>query len=389
MDTTTPTRRLGRRGLLGAGLGLAAAGAADLCCAPYAGATGSQPRGHVPPDATQLSGDLRDTRTKLILLGTAAGPFPEPGRQGCASLLVVGDRSYLVDAGYGTVRKFVQSGVPLQSLRAAFVTHLHSDHVADLFNLFLLGWGTGGHGLFSPVSVFGPGNPHGLPAPTPGVTPAPLASPANPTPGVTELLADAVDGWAYDLNIRTRYNSRRGLASLIDPHDVLPPASVGAAPDGDVAPDMEPFVVFEDDRVRVSATLVMHPPVFPSFGYRFETDDGVFAFSGDTAPSPNVVRLAADADLLVHETLHIPYYASVGYPQALLDFFASSHTAPDDVGRVASDAGVRQVALAHIGPGDPREVRDETWRRAVASTFRGGVVVGHDLLRLAFPARTA
>lgn len=386
MDTIDHSR-LGRRGLLGAGLALAGAGAADLCCAPYAAAAGRPPRGHVPPDAVQLSGDLRDTRTKVILLGTAAGPFPEPGRQGCASLVVVGDRSYLVDAGYGTVRKLMQSGISMRTLRSAFVTHLHSDHVADLFNLFLLGWGTGAHGIVEPVQVFGPGNPQGLPAPTPGVNPAPLANPQNPTPGTSELMADAIDGWAYDLNIRTRYNSRRGLAALIDAHDVLPPTSVGAAPDGDVAPDMEPFVVFEDDRVRVSATLVLHPPVFPSFGYRFETDDGVFAFSGDTAMSDNVVRLAGGADLLVHETLHIPYYAGIGYPPALLDFFASSHTSPEDVGRVAADAGVRQVALAHIGPGDPREVRDEAWRRAVASTYSGDVVVGHDLQQLAFPRR--
>lgn len=379
--------KLGRRGLLGAGLGLAAAGAADLCCAPYAAAAGREPRGHVPPDAVQLSGDLRDTRTKVILLGTAAGPLPEPGRQGCASLVVVGDRSYLVDAGYGTLRKFMQSGVPLRTLRGVFITHQHSDHTADLFNLFLLGWGTGQRGMVDPVQVFGPGDPQGLPTPTPGVNPAPLANPENPTPGIKELLDGAVEAWAYDLNIRTRYNSRHGLASLIDAHDVLPPASVGAAPNGEVAPDMEPFVVFEDDRVRVSAALVQHPPVFPSYGYRFETEDGILAFSGDTAPSDNVARLAAGADLLVHETLHIPYYAGIGYPSALLDFFANSHTAPEDVGRIAAAAGVRQVALAHIGPGDPREVRDETWRRAVATTYSGHVMVGHDLQQVAFPSR--
>ncbi|WP_310961297.1 MBL fold metallo-hydrolase [Nocardioides terrisoli] len=340
----------------------------------------------MPQDATQLTGDLRSTRTRVILLGTAAGPYPEPGRQGCASLLVVGGRSYLVDAGYGTVRKFVQSGVMMSSLAATFVTHLHSDHVADLFNLFLLGWGTGGHGLVSPVKVFGPGNPHALPASTPGVTPAPLANPDNPSPGTSELLAGAVGAWAYDLNIRTRYNSRTGLASLIEAHDVLPPADTGATADA-VTPDMEPFVVFEDDRVRVSATLVKHPPVFPSFGYRFETEDGVFVFSGDTAPHENVVRLAAGADLLVHETMHIPYYASIGYPQALLDFFESSHTPPEDVGRIAREAGARQVALSHIGPGDPREVSDREWRRAVRSGFGGEVVVGHDLHQLAFPQR--
>lgn len=259
---------------------------------------------------------------------------------------------------------------------------MHSDHVSDLFTLFLLGWGTGNHGILSPVQVYGPGDPGGLPAPTPGVDPAPLANPEQPTPGIVDLLSSTVDGWAYDLNIRTRYNSRAVLASLIDAHDVLPPASVGAAPDGDVAPDMTPFVVHEDDRVRVSAALVDHPPVFPSYGYRVETDHGVIVFSGDTTKSANVVRLAQDADLLVHEVMHIPYYAEAGYPQALLDFFASSHTTPEQVGQVATEAGVRQLALSHVGPGDPREVSDHTWRRSVRETFSGRVTVGHDLQRI-------
>ena len=202
-------------------------------------------------------------------------------------------------------------------------------------------------------------------------------------------MADAIDGWAYDLNIRTRYNSRAGLPSLIETHDVLPPSEAGGAPDGEVAPGMCPFVVFEDDRVRVSATLVDHPPVFPAYGYRVETDDGVIAFSGDTTKSTNLIRLAENADLLVHEVMHIPYYAESGYPQALLDFFARSHTTPEQVGEVAASAGVDHVALSHIGPGDPREVADATWRREVRSTFRGPVTVGHDLqqITIGLPSR--
>lgn len=380
---TRPTAwKATRRGLVAAGLGVAAAGAADLCCAP---AAIGEPRHHGggSPDAYQLTGDLRDTRTRVILLGTAAGPLPGAGRQGISSLLVVGDRSYLIDAGYGSLRKFVQTGLPMQSLSTVFVTHLHSDHVADLFNLFLLGWGTGKQGFLSPIAVYGPGNPHGLPAPTPGVDPAPLVNPDNPTPGTVELLATAVDAWAYDLNIKTRYNSRSGLPCLIDAHDLLPPSAVGSSPDN-VVPQMTPFPIFEDDRVRVTATLVKHPPVYPSFGYRFETEDGVFVFSGDTAPTPNMDLLASEADLLVHETLSIPYYARVGYPPALLEFFANSHTAPTDVGRIASDAGVRKVALSHIGPTDPRQVSDTAWKKEVRSTFHGGIVVGHDLHQLAF-----
>jgi hypothetical protein len=53
---------------------------------------------------------------------------------------------------------------------------------------------------------------------------------------------------------------------------------------------MPPFPVYQDDRVRVTATLALHPPVFPSFAFRFETEDASIVFSGDTARSDNVAR---------------------------------------------------------------------------------------------------
>src|SRR3954464_2019527 len=69
------------------------------------------------------------------------------------------------------------------------------------------------------------------------------------------------------------------------------------------SPPMEPFKIFEDDRVRVSATLVDHAPIWPAFGYRFDTDDGSIAFSGDTGRSENLIKLAKGADILVHEVI--------------------------------------------------------------------------------------
>ncbi|MCC5348697.1 MBL fold metallo-hydrolase, partial [Staphylococcus aureus] len=66
---------------------------------------------------------------------------------------------------------------------------------------------------------------------------------------------------------------------------------------------MKPVVFYEDDRVKVSATLVQHAPVFPSFAFRFDTEDGSVVFSGDTGPSENLVRMARGADVLVHEVI--------------------------------------------------------------------------------------
>src|SRR5256712_3864136 len=62
----------------------------------------------------------------------------------------------------------------------------------------------------------------------------------------------------------------------------------------------------QDENVKVTAALVHHPPVVPSFGYRFDAADRSIVISGDTAPSDNLIKLAQGADVLVHEALHVP-----------------------------------------------------------------------------------
>jgi ribonuclease BN (tRNA processing enzyme) len=313
-----------------------------------------QPR-TIPPDAVRLCGDLGPAELRVILLGTAAGPYPAPGRQGCSSAVVVGDRVYLVDAGYGALRKYVQAGLLLRDLRAVFLTHLHSDHIADLFTLFLLGWGPANSGVDQQVRVFGPG--------------ADRADPSHPAAGTEDLVRHCLAGFGQDLAVRTRTSERNPLRELIAPTDLS-------------IVDGANVLVYEDDRVRVTTRAVPHPPLSLSLGFRFETEEGVVAFSGDTAYSDSVGELAAGADILVHETMEPDFYRGLGYSARLLDFLTASHTSPTDVGRLAAQAGARCVALSHIGPPDPRAVTDDDWARRVASRYNGRIVVGHDLTQL-------
>ncbi|MCX5435621.1 hypothetical protein OHU25_11715 [Streptomyces sp. NBC_00117] len=138
---------------------------------------------------------------------------------------------------------------------------------------------------------------------------------------------------------------------------------------------------YEDDRVRVSATLVQHAPVFPALAYRFDTDDGSVAFSGDTGPSANLVELASGADVLVHEVI-ARAYVEQQYPpprseseEGLVAHLLASHTADDEVGTVAEQAGVATLVLSHLVPADWPESR---WKREVQG-FSGRLIVGHDL----------
>lgn len=342
----------------------------------------AQPPGApAPADPVELSGSREDFNAALILLGTGAGPLAAPGRGGTSSVLIVGERPYLIDAGPWSSRKLALAGISSADLGGAFITHMHNDHIADLFNVFWLPGVVPGYTIKAPIPIFGPGSAGGLPGAYQGKR-IPIESRGQPVPSLSQMLENLQKAYAYEINIRntelaTQVDFRRWLTV----HDVLPPRAAGASITA-TAPDMEPFDVFEDDRVKVSATLVPHGPVFPSFAYRFDFEAGSVAFSGDTAKSDNVSRLANGADVLVHEVTDIDFLAKAMPSPELVEHIAQTHTTAADVGRVATAAGVRKVVLNHIGPGDPRAISDDVWSKGVQRTFDGDVVVGHDMVQM-------
>jgi len=149
-------------------------------------------------------------------------------------------------------------------------------------------------------------------------------------------------------------------------------------------PPVDPFPVYEDDLVRVTATLVNHAPVFPSFGFRFDTEDGSITISGDTAPSDNLVRLAQGTDILVHECIDAAW-VNARFPEprtpaieGLVQHLLGSHTSIEQVGPVGDRAGAGTLVLTHLVPANNPVA---TWQKAQAG-FSRRLVVGEDLLRL-------
>ena len=102
----------------------------------------------------------------------------------------------------------------------------------------------------------------------------------------------------------------------------------------------------EDDRVKVTAILVPQGPVFPAFAFRFDTDAGSVAFSGDTWLSENVVRLARGADIFVHEAIDLEGPRPIA--SRVMDHVRKSHTSVADVGGVAERAGVGALVLGRL-----------------------------------------
>ena len=149
-------------------------------------------------------------------------------------------------------------------------------------------------------------------------------------------------------------------------------------------------VVYRDENVVVTAAEVPHGAAAPSYAYRIDTAGGSVVFSGDTTMSDALVELATGADVLVHEVVSIDGAAAImerldpGNGE-LLRHIIGAHTPPGDVGRVAARAGVERLVLTHFVPtGLPEFDRPELWLAAVRPQFAGEIIVGRDLLEIAF-----
>ncbi|MGW5625309.1 MBL fold metallo-hydrolase [Streptomyces olivaceus] len=335
---------------------------------------------------------------QLVVLGTAAGRiWPDPGRSGTSTALCVGDRQYVVDLGYGWGQRYQEYGLgsgfgmtPLRHLNAVFLTHLHSDHTIGLAELLAYGL----EPREKPIVVMGPGGRRALP-PLHGVLGAqepPLVAPQNPTPGTVDTVRALEAAFAADLNDNVRDSGKPHPDEVVRAVDIALPTAIRTAvgdPDLNPSPVMEPFSVFEDDAVRVTATLVDHRPVFPAFAFRFDTDAGSVTFSGDTCRCDNVIRLAQGSDVLVHEANDVDFIAQflpeprTPGQQAKLDHLRAAHTSPQEAGEVAQAAGVSTLLLTHLGRCDPA---NPPWPNA-SRTFSGRVVTAQEGLRLDIGAR--
>ena len=279
--------------------------------------------------------------TRLILLGTGGGPRPRRSSSAASQVIVSNGAAYVVDCGDGVARQLVLAGVPLPSLRHVFLTHHHSDHNADYGNLILLAWTAG---LRTRVDAWGP----------------------PPLEKMTQLFFEMN---AYDIETRIADEGRAPLVPLVHVHEL----SQGG-------------LVVQDENVKVTAALVKHPPVVPAFGYRFDARDRSIVISGDTAPCDELIELARNADVLVHDALYAPavdrLVAGVPDAKTLRQSILSHHTTAEDAGRIAQAAGVRMLVLSHLVPAEDAAVTEQMWIDAARKHFRGSVVVGKDLLEI-------
>ncbi|MEU4039376.1 MBL fold metallo-hydrolase [Streptomyces collinus] len=109
--------------------------------------------------------------------------------------------------------------------------------------------------------------------------------------------------------------------------------------------------------LRLTSRAVVHDA--EAYGLRAECQGSVLAYSGDSGPCPALTELATGADLFLCEADIDAHGGSERFRQV--------HLTPEDAGRVARDARVRELLVTHVGPTLTREAATE---RAAAACGR-------------------
>jgi ribonuclease BN (tRNA processing enzyme) len=308
----------------------------------------------------------------LITLGVQAGPPPVPNKTGISSALKIGDDVYQIDCGLGSLNAFTNAGLKFDQLRSIFITHLHTDHTVDYGSFLFSGGYTASKGK-KPVTVYGPGPAGGLPPSQVGNADPATIDPQHPTPGLAEMTKSLQQAFAYTNNIFIRDMGTDDLQKLFTVAEIAVPPEANYQ---NRSPKTAPFPVMSDDNVTVTATLVSHYDVFPALGLRFDLKKpGVsVTFSGDTTKSENLITLAKDTDILVHEaqfSLDDAYYGNRFPP----NYLKSSHTSAVQVGEVAAAANAGHVILSHY---EPTDLPDSQWTDEIGKNFSGEITVARD-----------
>lgn len=291
--------------------------------------------------------------SKVITLGTAGGPMPNPLRAQPAHVIMVGAYPVLVDCGEGAMGQLRRAGIEFRDVHHLFLTHHHFDHIGSLFACLGLNMMVQRK---VPLTIYGPAG----------------------TQHIVDRLCDACDG-PNDIGF--------GVPGQKLPHPRDFCEVVELAPGDTVTIEDATISCCENTHYRDEPELGTPGPV--SLSLRFDLPDRSVVFTGDTGPCRALEALCAGADLLVSEMMDLEMTMgrvramNPQMPDAQIEkihnHLSKHHIEADYLGEMAQRAGVRAVVSVHFPPGMAVPETAQSYVDRVKAVYSGDFQIGQDL----------
>ena len=254
-----------------------------------------------------------------------------------STLVQAGGDRFLFDCGRGAIQRLTQIEVPPSTVDKVFLTHMHSDHLVGLPDLWLTAWILGRK---TPLRVWGP-------------------------KGTQNMMHHLEQAFQPDIILRR------------DLDELLPQSGIDF-----VVEEVQEDYVYEENGVKITTFDVDHYPVVPAYGFRVDYDGRSVVLSGDTRRCENLVKYAQRTHLLIHEVI-----APEAFKARTTGWFSRErqrkvidhHTTPEQAGEIFSQVQPKLAVYSHIIPtrweGMMKELTEDTRK-----TCSGAFEVGHDLM---------
>lgn len=279
---------------------------------------------------------------KITLLGTGA-PLPSIERFGPGILVEAGGQKLLFDCGRGAAQRLWQLKIPLGQISTLFLTHLHSDHIVGIPDVWLTGWIPAAYGRrILPFQVFGPN-------------------------GTKKMMDNLTNAFSWDINTRSKEKNKADSGALVN------------------ATDVEEGFIWKKNGVKVTPFTVQHAEFIDSaLGYKIDYAGHSVILSGDTRYSANLIRYAKGADVIVHEVAAANEHSM--QTSTLINQILGFHTSPEDAGKVFEQTKPKLAVYSHIvlltaEASIPPPTMNEVILRT-KKIYSGALQAGEDLLSI-------
>ena len=276
--------------------------------------------------------DKEDT-LKVIVCGSRS-PLPSPGRAEACILVEAGDDIYIFDMGNGSVNNLTQYQLPWPNVQAVLITHMHSDHMADLPDAHLQSWI---QGRTEPLKVYGP-------------------------EGINLVTKGFELAYSADYQYRSDHHGQ----------EMLPMSVAGF---NEITITNNELIPNETPGLEILPFVVDHYPVNSAYGFKITYKGRTVVISGDTINDGSVQKYSKDADLLIHSAISIDIVermrrvAPIPQMDKILFDIQDYHTTIKEAGGIARDANVKHLLIYHSIPTPRNKIMEDVFFRPLDGVF--------------------